>query len=609
MMEPSEISTCSRPPECQLSEDVKTETCSMSSGSSSSVVGHVIPTDQENREFPKEEPEDEDYLYCEHCRSFFTNECNVHGPAVFVPDTPVPMGVADRAIQTLPQGLEVRESSIPEAGLGVFNKGEIIPVGVHFGPYEGDLVDKEEAMNSNYSWVIYKYNQSEEYIDAKKETHANWMRYVNCARNNEEQNLVAFQYQGRILYRCCQNIKPGQELLVWSEEEHAKDFDKKNGILLQVISCFLHPPCEKSQLYVRGCIRRCRYRQYERTQESREIKCAENPATTRSPDGRHVSASLTKFHRRMQKEIHQCSECEESFFQLSHLREHQRIHTGQNLHHCSQCGKSFNQVHYLQVHQRIHTGEKPYNCLQCGTSFTQQSTLQIHQRIHTGEKPHHCSQCGKSFTQLSTLQQHQRIHTGEKPYHCSECGKSFTRQGSLQFHQSIHLGEKPYHCSQCEKSFTHSSSLQLHQRIHTGQNLHHCSQCGKSFNRVRNLQIHQRVHTGEKPYCCSQCGASFSSYTTLRRHQYIHTGEKPYHCSQCGKRFRHGNTLQQHQLIHTGEKRYHCSQCEKSFSRAGTLKEHQRIHTGEKPYQCSQCRKRFTQLSTLQQHQRIHTRD
>ncbi|GAA6091971.1 probable histone-lysine N-methyltransferase PRDM7, partial [Tachysurus ichikawai] len=38
--------------------------------------------------------------------------------------------------------------------LGVFNKGETIPLGAHFGPYEGDLVDKEEAMNSDYSWVV-----------------------------------------------------------------------------------------------------------------------------------------------------------------------------------------------------------------------------------------------------------------------------------------------------------------------------------------------------------------------------------------------------------------------------------------------------------------------
>lgn len=81
-------------------------------------------------------------------------ECEVHGAALFVPDTPVPMGVSDRARQTLPAGLELRKSSIPDSGLGVFNKGDTVPVGVHFGPYQGELVDREEAMNSAYSWVV-----------------------------------------------------------------------------------------------------------------------------------------------------------------------------------------------------------------------------------------------------------------------------------------------------------------------------------------------------------------------------------------------------------------------------------------------------------------------
>lgn len=82
------------------------------------------------------------------------NECEVHGPAVFISDTPVPMGVADRARQTLPAGLEIRKSSIPDSGLGVFNNGETVPVGAHFGPYQGELVDREEALNSAYSWVV-----------------------------------------------------------------------------------------------------------------------------------------------------------------------------------------------------------------------------------------------------------------------------------------------------------------------------------------------------------------------------------------------------------------------------------------------------------------------
>lgn len=94
---------------------------------------------------------------CEDCKSFFINKCEFHGPAVFIPDTPVPVGVTDRARLTLPIGLEVKQSNISGAGLGVFNKGDTVPVGVHFGPYEGELVDREEAMNSGYSWVVSQF--------------------------------------------------------------------------------------------------------------------------------------------------------------------------------------------------------------------------------------------------------------------------------------------------------------------------------------------------------------------------------------------------------------------------------------------------------------------
>ncbi|KAJ8371979.1 hypothetical protein AAFF_G00298010 [Aldrovandia affinis] len=71
--------------------------------------------------------------------------------------------------------------------------------------------------------MIYRSKRCVDYIDARRETHSNWMRYVNCARNEEEQNLVAFQYRGSILYRCFKPILPGRELLVWYGEEYAKD--------------------------------------------------------------------------------------------------------------------------------------------------------------------------------------------------------------------------------------------------------------------------------------------------------------------------------------------------------------------------------------------------
>ncbi|XP_060756709.1 histone-lysine N-methyltransferase PRDM7-like [Neoarius graeffei] len=219
----------------QLCEDMKTETSMDGETSDLSVkkeetlelniynYGDNLNNPPEGLAVKMEDPDNKDYLYCEVCKSFFLNKCEVHGPPLFIPDTPVPMGVPDQARQTLPPGLEIQKSSIPDAGLGVFNKGETVPVGAHFGPCQGELVNREEAKNSGDSSVVYRSMQCEEYIDAKRETHVNWMRYVNCARNEEEQNLVAFEYQGGILYRCCRSINPGQELLVWYEEEYTKE--------------------------------------------------------------------------------------------------------------------------------------------------------------------------------------------------------------------------------------------------------------------------------------------------------------------------------------------------------------------------------------------------
>ena len=70
------------------------------------------------------------------------------------------------------------------------------------------------------------------YVNALDATQSNWLRYVNCARNYEEQNLVGFQYAGEIFYRSYVDIPPGVELLVWYGNQYARDL----GINPQIIT-------------------------------------------------------------------------------------------------------------------------------------------------------------------------------------------------------------------------------------------------------------------------------------------------------------------------------------------------------------------------------------
>lgn len=54
---------------------------------------------------------------------------------------------------------------------------------------------------------------------------SSWMRFIQCARYKEEQNMTVFQYCGNIYYRAFRHIPAGRELLVWYDEKYSEFID------------------------------------------------------------------------------------------------------------------------------------------------------------------------------------------------------------------------------------------------------------------------------------------------------------------------------------------------------------------------------------------------
>ena len=94
---------------------------------------------------------------CEECGQINRGDCPVHGPLTPLDETAGRDEESSKFTSMfVPKQLTLKESAIPNAGVGVFAK-EFIPNGVRCGPYQGSAVPKDEVssgVDTAYMWEV-----------------------------------------------------------------------------------------------------------------------------------------------------------------------------------------------------------------------------------------------------------------------------------------------------------------------------------------------------------------------------------------------------------------------------------------------------------------------
>ncbi|XP_061575126.1 histone-lysine N-methyltransferase MECOM isoform X5 [Cololabis saira] len=360
---------------------------------------------------------------------------------------------------TIPLDFELRESSVPGGGLGIWTHRKV-NIGERFGPYEGE--HRPRLQDPTQGWEILDGSGHVKFcVDASKPDIGSWLKHIQFAPTATQHNLTACQIDEQIFYKVTREIFPSEELLLFMKaEEYPCD----------TMAPDIH---EERQYRCEDCDQHFESR--NQLLDHQKQPCGMPPSSFLNPGGdsdlkAHEPQDLRPLHA--SHGLHECKECDQVFPDVQSLEAHTQSHSEEREYKCDQCPKAFNWKSNLIRHQMSHDSGKHYECENCSKVFTDPSNLQRHIRSqHVGARAHACSDCGKTFATSSGLKQHKHIHSSVKPFMCEVCHKSYTQFSNLCRHKRMHADcRTQIKCKDCGQMFSTTSSLNKHRRFCEGKN-------------------------------------------------------------------------------------------------------------------------------------------